>query len=68
MKVNFYYRLRRVREVLLAGNPVEAVPASFVAVLKEVMHPDGLPSAFGGLELSVANCRLHLTTYQQSDC
>ncbi|MGL5437590.1 MAG: hypothetical protein ACRDBO_19750 [Lachnospiraceae bacterium] len=61
-KAKFYYRLRRVRDALLADMPGVIVPASLVVVPKEIMYPTEQPSASDGFEISIGSRRIHLTT------
>ena len=66
-KANFYYRLRKVREACLAAMPDEAVPASIVAIPKEIMHPTTQSSAAEGLDISVSGCTIHVAVHSSME-
>lgn len=63
-KANYYYRLRRVREVRLRSLPQEALSQPIVPFAAEMLHPLGPVSerpSTCGLEVSIKGVFIHLT-------
>lgn len=60
-RANYYYRLRKVREVCLESIPGEMLPTSIVPVPSEIMNPIPSPIIQTGLDISANGFSIHVT-------